>query len=233
MGAPDMPSAQRDGDPPRDETITHADASVDIIETLDRETALLVRTAALLAGGSEPEMRAALTSAFGLVRAEWMEELLLQTYLFAGFPRALNAAREWRRISGLPAPADDDGAMCDQAAWMTRGEKTCATVYGPFYDRLRVNIRELHPALDSWMIVDGYGKVLGRPLLDLARRELCVVAACAIARQDRQLHSHLHGALHAGAAPAVVTAALASIADLLDENDARRYAGLWARVQGK
>ena len=35
---------------------------------------------------------------------------MLQSYLFAGFPRALNAAREWRRVSGAPAPADDEGA---------------------------------------------------------------------------------------------------------------------------
>ena len=83
------------------------------------------------------------------------------------------------------------------------------------------------------MIVEGYGKVLGRPQLDLARRELCVVAACAIARQDRQLHSHLHGALHAGASPAQVDAALLAIADLLDSDDVKRYVGLWARVQGK
>ena len=99
--------------------------------------------------------------------------------------------------------------------------------------RSRKNIRDLHPALDAWMIVEGYGKVLGRSQLDLARRELCVVAACAVARQDRQLHSHLHGALHAGASPAVVSATLATIADLLAPDDARRYAALWARVQGK
>ena len=74
---------------------------------------------------------------------------------------------------------------------------------------------------------------LGRPQLDLARRELCVVAACAIARQVRQLHSHLHGALHAGASPAQVDAALLSLADLLDPDDVRRYIGLWARVHGK
>jgi len=168
-----------------------------------------------------------------VVRPEWIEELLLQTYLFAGFPRALNAAREWRRISGRAAPVDDEGATYDQAAWTARGEATCATVYGSFYKRLRVNIRDLHPALDAWMIVEGYGKVLGRPQLDLARRELCVVAACAVARQDRQLHSHLHGALHAGASAAVVTAALTTIADLLAPDDARRYAALWMRVQGK
>jgi 4-carboxymuconolactone decarboxylase len=114
-----------------------------------------------------------------------------------------------------------------------RGESTCATVYGEFYDRLRVNIRGLHPALDRWMITEGYGKVLGRPLLDLARRELCVIAACAIAGQDRQLHSHLHGALNAGASAAVITAVLQVLSRLIGDDDMRRYRGLWARVQGK
>ncbi len=200
---------------------------------LDAETAVLVRTGALLTAGDEPAVRGALMQANVAVRPEWIEELLLQTYLFAGFPRALNAAREWRRISGRAAPADDVESSLDHEAWKVRGEATCATVYGPFYDRLRVNIRDLHPALDTWMIVEGYGKVLGRPQLDLGRRELCVVAACAVARQDRQLHSHLHGALHAGVAAPVVSAALRSIEDLLSPDDVRRYAGLWARVQGK
>jgi 4-carboxymuconolactone decarboxylase len=218
---------------PGSNSVSAPAGSLTMLSVLDDETRVLVRTAALLAGGDEPSVRGALADANEHVRPEWVEEVILQTYLFAGFPRALNAAREWRRISGRAAPRDDGGAVYDQAAWAARGEATCATVYGPFYERLRVNIRELHPALDAWMIVEGYGKVLGRPELDLARRELCVVAACAVARQDRQLHSHLHGALHAGAAVPVVSAALEAIVDLLDADTQRRYAGLWARVQGK
>lgn len=202
-------------------------------ERLDVPTIRLVRLAAILAGGSEAQVRDVLADVATTVDPTWVEEVILQTYLFAGFPRALNAAREWRRISGRDAPAVDEGTTFDPVALTARGEATCATVYGPFYERLRHNIRALHPALDAWMIVEGYGKVLGRPQLDLARRELCVVAACAVARQDRQLHSHLHGALHAGASPAQVDAALLSLADLLDPDDVRRYIGLWARVQGK
>lgn len=83
------------------------------------------------------------------------------------------------------------------------------------------------------MIVEGYGKVLSRPALDLKRRELCIVSACAMARQDRQLHSHLYGAMHAGASPAEVAAALDSIADLLGPEDSRRYRQLLARLLGK
>jgi 4-carboxymuconolactone decarboxylase len=202
-------------------------------ERLDIPTIRLVRLAAILAGGSEAQVRQVLTDVLPVVPPVWVEEVILQTYLFAGFPRSLNAAREWRRISGRDAPSHDEGTTFDPVALTARGEATCATVYGPFYERLRHNIAALHPALDAWMIVEGYGKVLGRPQLDLARRELCVVAACAIARQDRQLHSHLHGALHAGASPAQVDAALLSLADLLDPDDVRRYIGLWARVQGK
>lgn len=209
------------------------DQESSMLQQLDGETAVLVRTSAQLTAGDEPAVRLALSEANARVRAEWVEEVLLQTYLFAGFPRALNATREWRRISGRPAPDDHDEASLDTSAWTTRGEATCATVYGPFYERLRVNIRDLHPALDRWMIVEGYGKVLGRPMLDLARRELCIVAACAVAKQDRQLHSHLHGALHAGAAAPVVSAVFEVIRDLLTPDDVRRYAGLWARVQGK
>lgn len=226
-----QPAAQKE--PGGNESVTTVDDVGVMLHSLDDETALLVRTSAVIASGDEPAMRAALVAAHGVVRTEWVEELLLQTYLFAGFPRALNASREWRRISGHLAPLDDEGAIYDQAAWAARGAVTCATVYGSFYERLRVNIRHLHPALDTWMIVEGYGKVLGRPQLDLARRELCVVAACAVTRQDRQLHSHLHGALHAGASIAVVSATLVTIADLLAPEGARRFAALWARVQGK
>ncbi len=227
-----MREARRDETVGVDSMTVRGHASV-TLEALDVETAALVRLAAVLAGGREADVRAELSAVNGAVDPIWVEEVILQTYLFAGFPRALNAAREWRRISGRRAPASSDDAERAVMDFSERGEATCATVYGEFYDRLRVNIRGLHPALDRWMITEGYGKVLGRPLLDLARRELCVVAACAIARQDRQLHSHLHGALNAGAAAVVVTAALQVISPLIDEEDTRRYVALWARVQGR
>src|SRR5687767_4199814 len=204
------------------------------VPTLDSETQALVRLAATIAAGDEPTLRASMSEAATAVRPGWVEELVLQSYLFAGFPRGLNAAREWRRASGRPAPDVDEGTDFTRVDdWRARGEITCGTVYGPFYEKLRVNIRALHPALDSWMIVEGYGKVLGRPALDLLRRELCIVATCAVARQDRQLHSHLHGALHAGGTPAQVRATLDVVADMCSADDNRRYAGLLARVLGK
>lgn len=203
------------------------------VAVLGDEERALVTLAAVIAAGSEADIRTELTRARENARPEWLEEVILQSYLFAGFPRTLNAAREWRRVSGRPAPVSDEGERLDLAnEWRTRGEETCAIVYGPFYDRLRVNIRGLHPALDAWMIVEGYGKVLSRPALDLARRELCIVAACAASRQDRQLHSHLHGALHAGASAAAITDTLAAVSKLVSPDEAAHHKALWARVQG-
>ena len=228
-----MPDA-RDFAPTSGESVLESSPPVYILPELDHPTRLLVRAAAVIATGTEGAMRVTLTAARGEVPGEWMDEMILQSYLFAGFPRALNAAREWRRISGRAAPERDEGEWLDDVqAWRVRGEATCARVYGRFYERLRHNIRDLHPALDSWMIVEGYGKVLGRGGLDLPRRELCVVAVCAAAGQDRQLHSHLHGAVHVGVAPGAVSDTLDALADLMDPDSLRSARALWRKVAGK
>jgi len=191
----------------------------------------LVRIAGAIAGSPEGQMRAVMSEALKEVDQDAVEEIILQSYLFAGFPRALNAARAWRTVSERPAPASDDEASAeDLDAWRARGEETCAVVYGESYEKLRRNIRELHPALDEWMIVDGYGKVLGRPGVDLRTRELCVVAACAVSGQQRQLHSHLRGALNAGASSSELAAVLDSLTDLISRDDLSRYRQLLQKV---
>lgn len=208
--------------------MTHDTPSRGNLTGLDDATRSLVRLSAIITAGTEQDIRDAISNT--QAPPVWIEELVLQTYLFAGFPRALNAMREWRRRQpdalALETPGTAD-------RWRTDGEVTCAAVYGNMYGRLRENIRDLHPLLDEWMVTEGYGKVLSRPGLDLARRELCIVAACAAAKQDRQLHSHLHGALNVGAAPEVIDETLEAIADLLDESTARSSRMLWTRVKGR
>lgn len=201
------------------------------LHTLDEATRSLVRLAAIVTAGTESQVRAEVARVHHVVPSHWVEELLLQTYLFAGFPRALNAMREWRRLEPVASGAAPDAG--ELATWRADGEGTCAVVYGATYERLRHNIRQLHPLLDDWMIVEGYGKVLSRPGLDLARRELCIVAACAAAGQDRQLHSHLHGARNAGASDRTIDATVESLRDLLGEERSRSVELLWARVRGK
>jgi 4-carboxymuconolactone decarboxylase len=209
----------------------------DNVPPLDAATAALVRLSACIAAGTEDAVRKGLAECVASgVSERWVEELMLQSYLFAGFPRALNAAREWRRSKGRMEAAGPQGgddrrsSYADVFEWRLRGEETCATVYGSNYSKLRRNIAALHPALDEWMIVEGYGKVLGRPGLDLARRELCIVAACAASGQNRQLHSHLLGALNAGASAAHVGAALNALEAVVDQALLRQARFMWDRM---
>lgn len=201
------------------------------LPALDDEVRALVRLAGAIAGSRASAVRATVEQAAQAVRQEWVEEVILQSYLFAGFPRTLNAMREWRRVAGRAAQSDAEGESSnDFAAWTKRGERTCRAVYGLHYDQLRQNIRALHPALDEWMITEGYGKILSRPALDLPLRELCIVAACAVSGQERQLRSHLLGARNVGATPAQIGGTLETIADLMTEADARTAAQLWHRL---
>lgn len=213
------------------------------LDALDAPTRYLVRLAAVVAAGGEDAVRVSLAETAGEVPDLWIEELLLQTYLFAGFPRALNAMREWRRVRPAPvSPALAAGPTASRTggvnagemeSWRAAGETTCAAVYGRMYARLRENIRALHPALDEWMVVEGYGQVLSRPGLDLQRRELCIVSACAATGQDRQLHSHLHGVVNVGVAPVVLDGAITALADIVGAERLTTVRLLWARVRGK
>lgn len=194
----------------------------------------LVRIAGAIAGSPEGQVRAVMSDALDSVDPVAVEEIILQSYLFAGFPRALNAARAWRAVSERPAPeVDQESLVANLDMWRDVGERTCAIVYGESYEKLRENIRQLHPALDEWMIVDGYGKVLSRPGVDLRTRELCVVAGCAVSGQQRQLHSHLHGALNAGASAGEVALVFDALTDLIARDDLSRYRQLLQKVVGE
>ena len=202
-------------------------------DSLDLQTRELVRFAAAIAQGDEPDLRErvrALRTA--QVPVAWVEELLLQSILMCGYPRALVAMAVWRKFSGVKAPAADEDSSYDaHSEWTRRGEATCAIVYGDNYRKLRDNVRALHPAVDEWMIAEGYGRTLSRPGLDLMRRELCTVAQTAILETERQLHSHLRGALNAGADPFQVDAVLSVVNPMISFDAWRKVKELWRSVR--
>jgi 4-carboxymuconolactone decarboxylase len=195
---------------------------------LDPRRAALVRVSAALAARDGERLREALLGARGAAPADEVDEVLLQGHLFVGFPDALNAVALWRELSATAAPAPSGE---DPAAWASRGERVCAEVYGGNYERLRRNVQGLHPDFDEWMVSGGYGRVIGRPGLELPTRELCIAALLAVWNVPRQLHSHLRGALNAGATPAEVDAALEIACDYLPVERAAEARGLWAQVR--
>jgi 4-carboxymuconolactone decarboxylase len=202
-------------------------------DSLDPQTRDLVRFAAAIAQGYEPELR----DRVGALRSSqvppvWVEELLLQSVLMVGYPRALVGFTFWRKFGGLAAGGQDPDHDYSRAAeWTRRGEELCAVVYGENYRKLRDSVRGLHPALDAWMITEGYGRTLARPGLDLKLRELCIIAQTAVLETPRQLHSHLRGALNAGASFGQIEGALSIVNPLLSFDHWKKVKQLWRSVR--
>lgn len=194
-------------------------------------TAALVRLSAALASGDGEAIAQAIESAAADAPPGEVEEALLQSYLFLGYPAALQALGAWRERVGGGAAAR--GPAEERADWRARGEQVCERVYGGAYGRLRENVARLHPDLEQWMLEEGYGKVLGRPGLGLRERELCIVALLVGLRAPHQLHSHLRGALNAGAGPVEVEQALELAAAVLPAERVEAARALWQAVRGR
>lgn len=190
----------------------------------------LVALAASLGTRRPDVIRAAMKAAAAVSGEVAVEEVILQSHLFVGFPDALNALGLWREVSGR-APSVSLGE--EPAAWEARGERVCAAVYAGNYARLRENVRALHPDVDGWMVTGGYGRVIGRPGVDLATRELCIAALLAVWNVPRQLHSHLRGALNTGASVTEVDEAVEVACGFVDDAQAADLRALWGEVAGR
>src|SRR5258708_28893267 len=127
--SPDSTRSPRRFGPRRVRMTTPGRAGTVTLRELDEPTRALVRVAAVVTAGTEEEVRAALSDASRVVPHPWIEELLLQTYLFAGFPRALNAFPEWRRFA--PVPHESAAPAPDVKPWLDPGKAALPARYSP------------------------------------------------------------------------------------------------------
>jgi 4-carboxymuconolactone decarboxylase len=202
-------------------------------DALGDVTHAIIALAAAIVEGDSHQLDARVKAALAVrVPPLAIDELVLQSVLTVGWPRALVAAGAWRAAAGMPAQngtTDLDYAV--HADWLRRGEITCATIYGDHYAKLRANVRNLHPALEAWMVTEGYGRTLSRPGLELKVRELCTVAQTAVLNTPRQLHSHMLGALRAGASFDEIEATLDVADPMLPQAQRDQVTLLWQRVR--
>ncbi len=185
---------------------------------------------AAAAGGDPDRLRVALDGIVEVLSVEDIDELLLQTYLFAGFPRTINAFYTWQswaaRRQGRGKPRTE---TVHPARWRERGERLCRLIYGGNFDALQIRLGRLHPELAAWTLVEGYGKVLSRPGPPADVREMAAVGALIAMGERRQLASHMQGARHTGIEARVLAHAARAVAagwdrrglveDLLAEGD--------------
>jgi len=124
--------------------------------------------------------------------------------LYAGYPAAI----ETLRLLHAAWPGTAQAGEVPPGRRRAGGLALLDAVYGPVRPALVRSLRRLHPALAAWVIEHGYGRVLARPRLDAATRELVTVALLAGGPWERQLASHRAGARRVGAEPAALAAAL-------------------------
>ncbi|MBT3229351.1 MAG: hypothetical protein HOD43_09545 [Candidatus Marinimicrobia bacterium] len=128
----------------------------------------------------------------GILDEEAMEEVILQTLLFAGFPRTIEALKQLR--THFPVKRGTKHVSDHKQA----GEATSQIIYGKYHSKLKQVMDALHPDLTRWMIEDGYGRILSRPGLTLQEREISVIASLISSGMINQYRAHLRGALLAG-----------------------------------
>lgn len=122
-------------------------------------------------------------------------EAVLQLYLFNGFPATIVSLKVFNKYYpdfGLPAERFNIELFSD------RGNHNCRLVYDKNYDKLMDNFSVLSEDLKEWMIIEGYGKVMGRKGLEMKDRELINVAILCTNYYPGQLYSHIKGAFNTG-----------------------------------
>jgi len=167
------------------------------------ETAL-IRLAAALCKGEDKLIRDCIQRALAAgATATQLREVIHTSYLFDGYPTALEGFRILGELTTVQrVPRGEFSYTGDSVKrWRARGERLSRKIYGPQFESLVERVRQMAPELADAMMVEGYGKVLSRPGLEPALRELCVVAILAAKNRPRQLLSHSLGALRLGVNP--------------------------------
>ena len=146
-------------------------------------------------------------------------ETLLQNYLFVGYPSALLSLKLLKELypnKKLPIAAD-----MNLYHFRNRGEANCKKVYGNKFEKLISNVKNFSPDMAEWLILEGYGKVLGRIGLSLRERELCIVATLAALKFEDQLYSHINGAFRAKASIEEIQSVIESLTSIGNKNLSR------------
>lgn len=191
---------------------------------------------AVIARGDYEMTKAALSELKTLkVDKQAIYETVLQSYLFLGFPRMIEAALAFNEIYGDFESADDFKMFSREESqrWFESGKQLCRKVYGKNYDKLEKRFLSMAPDLFRWMVIEGYGKVLTRPGMTQVERELAEVAALIVDKRERQLVSHVMGSLNVGADMALLKQISGDIEPVAGETACEMASAVMNRIEHK
>jgi 4-carboxymuconolactone decarboxylase len=162
------------------------------IEKLEKEEFLpLICAAAALR--KEKHLKALLEKSklYGITEKP-LYESLLQNYLFTGYPSAMISLKILKEY--YPKLESDLHDSWDLNKYKKRGTNNCKKIYGRKFEKLISNVKSFSPELADWLLLEGYGKVMGRKGLSLKQRELNNVSVLTALKFEDQLYSHINGA---------------------------------------
>jgi 4-carboxymuconolactone decarboxylase len=118
-------------------------------------------------------------------------EIILQLYLFAGFPLTLETLKLLEQINPKKSIKSYEE---DYSKLFEKGLINCRRVYKSKLEKLLNNVSSFSPELSNWLIIEGYGKIFSRKGLTFQEREIISVTVLSIMKYKEQLYSHINGA---------------------------------------
>lgn len=205
---------------------------------LDEQTRLVCCISCLQALGDKSNLVPVLSLAVGNRHdLRIVYEVLLQGYLFCGYPRAIEsffALQDTVSAQGRLETLDCTPRRLDSSEeLMERGFDTAGMVHGGNFARIHNKISALCPDLGYLMVAEGYGHILSRPELDLKTRELAIVSSLTALRSHRQLNSHIRGCRNVGCEDAEIHEAIFTCLLWLPFESIRESLEVWSGITGR
>ncbi|MBL8008219.1 MAG: hypothetical protein JNJ56_11870 [Ignavibacteria bacterium] len=130
------------------------------------------------------------------IKSEKIYETIIHCYLFCGFPAVIETLKLFK--THFPEFKSEYQGY-DILKYNSSGITNCKLVYKNNFKKLIANMMDLSPEMKEWMIIEGYGKVMGRKCLNLKEREFLNLSILSTIFYKNQLHSHLKGCINLGA----------------------------------
>ncbi len=205
---------------------------------LDERRRILVCLSALEAAGNYLDLTGMLKSTIE-IQTDMIEsyEVLLQGYLFCGYPKAIESffclGESLKGRDDLDPGAISPRFLEDSESLLRRGYLTGIKVHGDKFGLINNKISAFCPDLGYLMVAEGYGHVISRENLDLRSRELAVVSSLTVMGTYRQLHSHIRGSRNVGCLDNEIYEAIFTCLLWVYQDNVRKALDLLARIVGR
>jgi len=154
----------------------------------------------------------------GRLPIHFFSELFIHLSLFLGYPTMLDGLERLGSFRGNKRR--QNSFQHKRGIAISEGRDILSRVYGKQTEKLVLRLEELETGLGRRITEDAYGTIMARPGLHLTEREVINVVVLFIDGYNRQLYSHLRGALRVGVKPRVLKSVLAFVGNLANQ-DAR------------